>query len=601
VLPEAKEQGVLDALQLVYSTGERLTAFDVPLHLDKKGKRTESFVNIVYQPLKDDSGVTTGIMITGDDVTPQVLARKSIEESENRFRTLAESLPQMVWIRDAEGNMEYASKDWEIYSGISDPQKAWREMIHPEDWNLSMNIWENAQVNGSSMRQEVRLRNKDGEYRWHYAVAEPLKNEIGKIVKWIGAMTDVHVQKTFAEKLEKMVADRTEELQKKNRELENSQSFLHQLIDSSVEFIAVLDRNLTCIAVNRKFETTLNLPKEIFYGKNLLQINPALEGTEQLDAIRKALHGETAYLNKRPSLGLPDLYLDTYIVPLRIEDRIDGVIIMARDVSEIVRTERLLEQKNLELLRSNEDLQQFAHVASHDLKEPVRKVRTFANRLTREFGTMLPPNAKLYVGKMEKAAERMHTMIDGVLQYSSLGSFEQSYQLIDLNQVIQNIESDLEILIAEKEATIQKGVLPTIEGSSILLYQLFYNLINNSLKFSRADLNPIIAINSKGIMKPVNGNSQHEEEFVEISIQDNGIGFDVEDSKRIFKPFLRLNSKDKYEGTGLGLALCKKIVERHRGTIEASGVDGNGAVFTVCLPKKVNKNTPTSFEERRSR
>src|SRR5947199_8317089 len=116
-------------------------------------------------------------MITGDDVTAQVLARKSIEESENRFRTLAESLPQMVWIRDSEGNMEYASKDWEIYSGIAEPKKAWREMIHPEDWDLSMKIWESSNLTGSSMRQEVRLKNKHGEYRWHYAVAEPLTSE----------------------------------------------------------------------------------------------------------------------------------------------------------------------------------------------------------------------------------------------------------------------------------------------------------------------------------------------------------------------------------------------------------------------------------------
>jgi len=341
VLPDAKEQGVLDVLTQVYSSGKRFTALEIPLQLVKNGKRTESFLNIIYQPLKDDTGATTGIMVTGDDVTRQVLARKSIEESETRFRTLAESLPQLVWIRDMDGNMEYASKDWETYSGIADPKIAWREMTHPEDFEMAMSSWESAQANGTSLRQEVRLKNKYGEYRWHYAVAEPLRNEMGKIVKWIGAMTDVHVQKTFAEKLERVVAERTWELQIKNRELENSRSFLQQVIDSSVEFICVLDTNLNCLTVNKKFETTLNITKDQLVGKNLLQANPGIMGTSQLESIYKALQGETVYIPKRASIGLPNLYLDSYVVPLRIEGKIEGVIIMARDVTDIVRTEAI--------------------------------------------------------------------------------------------------------------------------------------------------------------------------------------------------------------------------------------------------------------------
>jgi PAS domain S-box-containing protein len=583
VFPEAGEQGVLDLLREVYSSGERYTALEVPLYFQKHGQKTLSYLNVIYQPVRDDNDQTIGIMVTGDDVTSQVLARKSIEESERRFRTLAESLPQLVWIRDVDGNMEYTSKDWEAYSGISDPKIAWREMTHPEDWEMIMHDWEISQVEGRSLRNEVRLKNKNGEYRWHYAVAEPLRNEAGEIVKWIGAMTDVHVQKTFAEKLEKEVAERTRELQRKNQELANSESFLQQLIDSSVEFICVLDKDLNCLTVNRKFETTLHVPKEVLVGKNLLAVNPGIKETEQLKNIQRALQGETIYIPKTVSTALPTLFLDSYIVPLRIEGRIDGVIIMARDVTDIVATEKLLEQKNNELLRSNEDLQQFAHVASHDLKEPVRKIRTFANRLMREFGSTLPANAKLYVGKMEKAAERMYTMIDGVLQYSSLASFEQPFQKTDLNEVIRDIETDLEIMIAEKDATIEHHGLPVIEGSSILLYQLFYNLINNSLKFSQDVVEPFIKITADTIYLDAIGK---QNEWTKIMIRDNGIGFDIDDARKIFKPFSRLNSKDKYEGTGLGLALCKKIVERHNGTIEASSKEGEGSLFVITLPKK---------------
>jgi signal transduction histidine kinase len=308
--------------------------------------------------------------------------------------------------------------------------------------------------------------------------------------------------------------------------------------------------------------------------------------------MKKALSGETVYLDKRPSIGRPDLFVDTYFVPLRIQNEVQGIIIMARDVTEIVKTEKLLEQKNKELLRSNEDLQQFAHVASHDLKEPVRKVRTFTNRLSYELGEALSPNARTYLNKMETAAERMYTMIDGVLQYSSLTSMKQDLQPVDLNEVFRDILSDLELILGEKNAVVESGSLPTIEGSSILLYQLFYNLIFNSLKFTRKGISPRIQIHSETIevVEGIGDDSNETGEYVRISIADNGIGFTDEDARRIFKPFSRLNSKDKFEGTGLGLALCKKIVERHGGTIEARGVEGSGATFFVKLPKNLRKN-----------
>jgi light-regulated signal transduction histidine kinase (bacteriophytochrome) len=232
---------------------------------------------------------------------------------------------------------------------------------------------------------------------------------------------------------------------------------------------------------------------------------------------------------------------------------------------------------NESLERSNEDLQQFAHVITHDLKEPVRKIRVFTGRLLDEFGPLLPDEARRYLAKVEQATARMFVMIEGVLNYSMINGSEQPVVSVDLNAVLEQVENDLELLIQERGATIRRDPLPSIEGAPVLLYQLFYNLVNNSLKFARPGNSVLITIASRVIEENGKG-------IAELTVTDNGIGFDPDHAARIFETFVRLHPKDRYEGTGLGLSLCKKIVERHQGTISASGVRNGGATFVIRLP-----------------
>jgi signal transduction histidine kinase len=245
---------------------------------------------------------------------------------------------------------------------------------------------------------------------------------------------------------------------------------------------------------------------------------------------------------------------------------------------EVKKRTKELNKLNINLQQSNEDLRQFAHVASHDLKEPVRKVKVYTGRLEDDPGSIFTGKARVYLEKINTAANRMLLMIEGVLHYSTINSTEQKTELVDLNRLIKNIESDLELLILQKKATITYSGLPAIEGAPVLLYQLFYNLINNSLKFSQTNIPCRIGIITS-----------QENDKVIITLTDNGIGFDQEQSDRIFETFSRLNAKEKYEGTGLGLSLCKKIVQRHGGHIEGSGKKGEGAVFRIWLPLKAGE------------
>jgi PAS domain S-box-containing protein len=243
--------------------------------------------------------------------------------------------------------------------------------------------------------------------------------------------------------------------------------------------------------------------------------------------------------------------------------------------------EKMVERRTKELERSNEDLQRFAHVASHDLKEPVRKIKTFANLIYDEYSEQLG-EGKIFLKKVISASDRLKAMIDGVLDYSTLNSSYQQIQEIPLSEIISQVKSDLELLIQEKNATIINDKLPPIEGANVLIYQLFYNLINNALKFSRPNVDPIVEITHRII--------QYDKvSFVEILVKDNGIGFSQHQADQIFETFVRLHSKDDYEGTGLGLALCKSIVSRHGGFIRAYGEEGKKAEFVIKLPIKQNK------------
>lgn len=283
------------------------------------------------------------------------------------------------------------------------------------------------------------------------------------------------------------------------------------------------------------------------------------------------------------AIGNGDFHVQ--VKPRSNEDVLANSIIQMKDALRLYseKMEALVNQRTEALESSNKDLQRFAHVISHDLKEPLRKISMFSERLVLDESNSLTEDSKNYLAKIGQSSVRMSNMIDGILAYYSVHAAHESFEITDLKAIIENVKSDLELLIEQKSATINIGTLPQVEGVPVLLNQLFYNLLNNSLKFSRDDVPPRIDIScSKNERKNYFAAG---EIFYEITVKDNGIGFETESTEKIFGIFSRLHPQTRYEGTGLGLALCKRIVEYHNGKIWAES-NGQGAIFKILLPQK---------------
>ncbi len=255
-------------------------------------------------------------------------------------------------------------------------------------------------------------------------------------------------------------------------------------------------------------------------------------------------------------------------------------LVIAQDITERKQVERSLQKYAAELERSNRELQDFAYVASHDLQEPLRKIQIFGERLQAKYGDILGDTGRDYLARMDSAARRMKLLIDDLLTFSRVTTGARPFSAINLSEVVEGVLQDLEARITETGATITVDELPTIEADPMQMRQLFQNLLGNALKFHRQGVPPEISIRSN--CDPKTGEARP---MCRITIADNGIGFEQEYADRIFGVFQRLHARAEFEGTGVGLALCRKIVERHQGSIRAESTPGEGSRFIVTLPQ----------------
>jgi len=265
-----------------------------------------------------------------------------------------------------------------------------------------------------------------------------------------------------------------------------------------------------------------------------------------------------------------------------------------RNVTEQKQMERSIKRNVEELNRSNKELENFAYVASHDLQEPLRKITTFGERLATKFGDVLNDEGLMYLSRMNVSADNMRSLINDLLEFSRIAKSNQTFSPVDLNFVLQQVKTDLDLIIEETGTVIIcTEPLPNIESNFTHMKQLFANLINNAIKFRKQGVPPEITISSNvlTLRDKLKYNLVPGETYYSIEIKDNGIGFEEEYGGKIFRIFERLHGKSEYPGSGIGLAICKKIIEHHNGIIYADSTPGVGASFISILPaKNINKS-----------
>ncbi len=396
--------------------------------------------------------------------------------------------------------------------------------------------------------------------------------------------------------LEEKVRKRTGELEGANTILKQQNEFIETIIDSSVDLIAVFDNRLHYLVLNKQADEIYKLKREDMIGRHILDVFPTLKGSAMVQNLERAVKGEFIRQDTYKSL-VSDRYFENFFIPLKDKNNVtDRVLVIGHDITSIMWANEKLKTVNTDLEKSNRDLEQFAYVASHDLQEPLRKIQTFSELSEKNF--QHPEILKRYLQKINSSAHRMSDLIKAVLNYSRLAKSEDEWAPIDLNTVVDSIKTDLELLIEEKKAVITATGLPVINGIPLQINQLFLNLISNSLKFS--EVPPRITITANTVPgKQIKTESEinKDEDFTELVFSDNGIGFEQQYADRIFSIFQRLHSGPKYGGTGIGLALCKKIVENHGGAISVESEPGKGTRFFVYLPLNSQPKKPGGIKE----
>lgn len=358
-----------------------------------------------------------------------------------------------------------------------------------------------------------------------------------------------------------------------------AERLLLDIFDTVREPLLVLDAAFRVTRTNRAFFHTFRVTPEGTIGKVLFDLGdrqwdiPPLRAllSDRLIAERELYDVDVDHVF--PGIGRKIMLLNARLVTHGPNE--PRVILLAiEDVTERRLTERRLAAQRLELERSNTALIEFAFVASHDLQEPLRKILSFGERLGTSAGPLLEGNPRHYLERMLDAAARMRTLISDLLAYSQIATSETPFVKTDLATIARAVVADLETSIADARARVDVGELPVIEADAPQMRQLFQNLLTNALKFRRRDALTVVRV---GTSSQLNGTRT-------ITVTDNGIGFKQEHEEKIFRMFERLNSRAQYDGSGMGLAICRKIVERHGGTIAATSSAGQGTTFSVTLP-----------------
>lgn len=575
---------------------------------------TRFWGSMTLTALRNEAGAITGFIKVTRDLTAKKVAddqlsnvieelkakNKALAESEARYhRMVSEVLDYAIISLDKKGyilDWNKGAEQLKGYTALEIVGKHFR-MFYPKEEKeakIPERLMATAIKKGNAVHEGWRLRKNGGRF-WAYVVLTALHDDNGKVIGFSKVTRDLTDKKIAEDRLSNLV----EELQQSNDELKQSEQRYQRMVAEVQDYAIIL------LDVNGKIENWNTgaqyikgyQPREII-GKHFSVFYPQADqhnGLPERLLSEARMKGRVTHEGWRVRKDGTRFWGSVVITALHDDhDNIIGFSKVTRDLTERKAAEeareRVSEQldlKNKILERLNSELSSFTYVASHDLKEPLRKIRIFAERIRDE--ECSPERTDEFLTKIDHSVQRMQSLIDNLLSYSQVTNDESIFEEVDLNEILLAVKNDLEVSILEKHAKVESNRLPSVVGVSFQLHQLFLNLISNALKFSKDNVMPIITIHARKtsnveLPEVLRGDGQHR--YHQISFRDNGIGFKPEQGERIFEAFRRLQTKAGTSGTGLGLAIVKKVVENHHGVVSAESRPDEGATFHVYLPSE---------------
>ena len=540
----------------------------------------------------------SGVLI---DVSDRKQAENRSQLAESRLQLAFDTARMGAWdFNPLTGELVWSDRCKELFGlppSASIDYDIFLQGLHPDDRERTDQVVQNALRPDSGGRYDIEYRTiglVDQKLRWIRANGQALFNENGVARQFIGTVIDITESKHHEEILQHRLAVHSQDLERQTHQLRT-------VLDASLNSIIAMTamRNETDTIVDFMMDTAnqavirsnFMTPEEII-GRPLLTVFPGNKENGFFDLYVRVT--ETGQSEQSTQYYRDEFGLEGWFEVSAVQQGKDGVVVTYNNITDRKRDEIAVQQQaaeleaaNAELKRSNESLQQFAHIASHDLQEPLRRIQSFSDLLRMQFVDNLSDGEMDMIRRIQRAANRMQMLVKDLLTYSKISTQREPFVNVSISTVVDDVLNDLEISISEKNATVEVGELPTVSGSSSRLRQLFQNLIANALKFIPAHTAPIINVQcrlSRPDELPATLHDRREQPFWLITVTDNGIGFDERYKERIFSPFQRLHDAAAYTGTGIGLAICYRVAESHGGAIDVSSQTGKGSTFKVFLP-----------------
>jgi PAS domain S-box-containing protein len=569
---------------------ERIMQTGKPIELDEeylKADGTKQFLHVIKLPVVDPNGKIIGTQGIQYDITERKHAEEALVRERLLLRTLVDNLPDAVYAKDTNGRKTMANP-----ADLKNLKcKTEAEAIGKSDFDLfpkdvAEKFWADDQrvLQGRPvLKREEFFVDEKGMKHWLLTSKLPICDQNGKITGLVGIGRDITTSKLAEEALA------------------HERSLLRTLIDNLPDAVYAKD------AAGRKLLVNPADLKNLHYQTEAEVINKTDFDFFPKEMAEKFWADDQKVIQGQPIIDREEYVLDdagqkrwllTSKLPLRDQDgKIVGLVGIGRDITarklaedSLRSSEAKLRQSTIQLERSNHELQDFAYVASHDLQEPLRKIVVFGERLKDKKIEDLGPEARDYLDRMQKAAGRMQTLINDLLSFSRVTTKARPFAPVDLAEVAADVVNDLEGRIEQVKGRVEiVGTLPVIDAEALQMRQLLQNLTGNALKFRRPEEPPVVKIEAQ----IVSGGTPPQQ-LCKLMVSDNGIGFDEKYLDRIFNVFQRLHTRAEYEGTGMGLAITRKIALHHGGDITAKSQPGHGATFIVTLP--VSHTKPATNE-----